>query len=284
MARTIAQIKAEMLAAKAADTNLNGLTSTSQTAIWRLWIYIVAASINILEQLMDIFKTEVEQIVVLSAPSTPQWTKDKVERFQYDAAIPQVAELNTTTFVVEYPTVNTNYQIITRCSVTTAPNRTVNIKVAKNDPPEKLAAGEITALEQYIGTWNPAGIDWVVISEDPDRLAIRANVYYNGQYSAVIQTNVETALKNYMANLPFNGVITTQGVVDAIQLAEGVTGLSLTYIYVRRSTISYGNGTTLYDLNTSTDAVQANTYAGYVIEEDTAGQTFADKIFYIVAS
>lgn len=282
MARTVAQIEAAMLAAKAADSNLNGLTSTSQTSIWRLWIYIVAVAINILEQLMDVFKTEIEGIVALGAPSTTQWTKDKVERFQYSATIPQVAELNSTTFVVEYPTVNTNYQIITRCSVTTAPNRLVLIKVAKNDPPEALAGGELVALDEYIGTWIPAGIAYSVISENPDRMYVRGEVFYNGQYSAVIQANVEAALNNYMANLPFDGAIYVQAVTDAIQAVEGVTDFVLREIFIRRDSIAFGLGTTIYSLATGINAAKGNTYAGYCIEEDTPTYTFADSITYYV--
>lgn len=282
MARTIAQIAQQMLDAKAADANLSGLTSTSQTAIWRLYIYIVAACINVYEQLQDLFRSEMEATVALSAPSTPQWWKDKVERFQYDATVAQVAELNLTTFVIEYPIINTSYQIISRCSITTAPNRTVNVKVATGTPPAALGASEVSALEDYISAWVPAGIAFSVISETSDKMEVAAEIYYNGQYTPVIQVNVETALENYMANLPFDGTISTQGVIDAIQSAEGVTGLKLERILVRRNSLSYGTGTTLYNLATSVDGVTANTYAGYVVEETTATHTFADTLTYVV--
>lgn len=282
MARTIAQIAQQMLDAKAADSNLSGLTSTSQTSIWRLWIYIVAACINIYEQLQDAFRAEMEEVVSLSAPSTPQWWKDKVERFQYDATVPQVAELNTTTFVIDYPVINTAYQIISRCSITTAPNRTVNVKVATGDPPAALSGGQQTALQEYIETWIPAGIAYSVISENPDRMYVRGEVFYNGQYSAVIQANVEAALNNYMANLPFDGAIYVQAVTDAIQAVEGVTDFVLREILIRRDSIAFGLGTTIYSLATGINAAKGNTYAGYCIEEDTPTYTFADSITYYV--
>jgi hypothetical protein len=85
-----------------------------------------------------------------------------------------------------------------------------------------------------------------------------------------------------MANLPFNGVISTQSVVDAIQGAEGVISLSLTRILVRRDTFAYGAGVTLYNLSTGVDSVQYQTYAGYVVEETTASHTFADTLTYQV--
>ena len=131
MARTVQQIKQQMLDAKNADPTLSALTSTSQTAKWNLYYFIVASCIAIFEQLQDLFKADLEAIASTAAPSTPQWTRNKVLKFQTG----DVAELNTSTFVIEYPTVNTANQILTRCAVITAPNRTVLIKVAKNDRP-----------------------------------------------------------------------------------------------------------------------------------------------------
>lgn len=278
MARTVAQIKQSMLDAKNADTTLSALTSTSQTAKWNLYYFIVASCIAIFEQLQDLFKVDLETIASNAAPSTPQWTRNKVLAFQTG----DVAELNTTTFVIEYPTVNTANQILTRCAVITAPNRTVLIKVAKGNPPTPVSVGELAELQSYVETFNPAGIAFTLINENSDKMEVAATIYYNGQYSAVIQDNVEAALNNYMANLPFNGVISTQAVVDAIQAVEGVNSVSLTRILVRRNTFAYGFGVTLYNLSTGIDSVQYQTYAGYVEEETTSSHTFADTLTYQV--
>jgi len=278
MARSIIQIKQSMLDAKNADPTLSALTSTSQTAKWNLYYFIVASCIAVFEQLQDLFKVDLETIASSAAPSTPQWTRNKVLAFQTG----DVAELNTTTFVIEYPTINTANIILTRCAVVTAPNRTVLIKVAKSDPPEPVTVGELAELQTYVETFNPAGIAFTLINEDSDKMEVVASIYYNGQYTAVIETNVEAALNNYMANLPFNGRITTQAVVDAIQSAEGVITASLTRILVRRDTVAYGAGVTLFNLATGVDSVNYDTYAGYVVEEDTASHTFADTLTYIV--
>jgi hypothetical protein len=278
MARTVAQIKQSMLDAKNADPTLSQLTSTSQTAKWNLYYFIVASCIAIFEQLQDLFKVDLEAIASSAAPSTPQWTRNKVLKFQTG----DVAELNTTTFVIEYPTINTANQILTRCAVVTAPNRTVLIKVAKSNPPVPVSVGELAELQSYVETFNPAGIAFTLINENSDKMEVAATIYYNGQYSAVISTNVVAALNNYMANLPFNGVISTQTVVDAIQAVEGVISVSLTRILVRRHTVAYGAGVTLYNLSTGVDSVQYQTYAGYVVQETTATHTFADTLTYQV--
>jgi hypothetical protein len=278
MARTVAQIKQSMLDAKNADPTLSALTSTSQTAKWNLYYFIVASCIAIFEQLQDLFKIDLEAIASTAAPSTPQWTRNKVLKYQKG----DVAQLNTTTFTIEYPTINTANQILTRCAVITAPNRTVLIKVAKSDPPVPVSVGELAELQSYIETFNPAGIAFTLINENSDKMEVAATIYYNGQYSAVISTNVVAALNNYMATLPFNGVISTQAVVDAIQAVEGVNSVSLTRILVRKHTVAYGAGVTLYNLSTGVDSVQYQTFAGYVVQETTATHTFADTLSYIV--
>jgi hypothetical protein len=193
-----------------------------------------------------------------------------------------VAQLNTTTYVIEYPTINTANQILTRCAVITAPNRTVLIKVAKGNPPTPVSVGELAELQSYVETFNPAGIAFTLINDNSDKMEVAATIYYNGQYSAVIATNVVAALNSYMANLPFNGVISTQAVVDAIQAVEGVISVSLARILVRKHSVAYGAGVTLYNLSTGVDAVQYQTIAGYVVEETTATHTFADTLSYIV--
>jgi hypothetical protein len=85
-----------------------------------------------------------------------------------------------------------------------------------------------------------------------------------------------------MANLPFNGVISTQSVVDAMQAAEGVISVSLARILVRKDTVAYGTGVTLYNLLLGVDSVQYQTISGYVVQETTAGHLFADTLNYIV--
>ena len=278
MARTVAQIKQTMIDAKNAESALSGLTSTSQTAKWNLYFFIVASCIALFEQLQDLFKQDLEAIAASAAPSTPQWTRNKVMKFQTG----DIAELNTDTFVIEYPTINTANQIITRCAVVTAPNRTVLIKVAKSDPPVPLSVGEESELDAYIETWNPAGIVYVIVNEDSDKLEVDADIYYNGQFTGVIQANVEAALEAYMANLPFNGVVSNQSIVDAIQAVDGVVNVSLNKVLIRKDTDAYGAGTTLYNLSMGVDSVQYQTFSGYVEEETTSSHTFADTLNYIV--
>lgn len=281
MARTISQIKQIMIDEKNSQSALSGLTSTSQTAIWNLWFFIVASCIAIFEQLQDLFKQDLETIATNAIPNTAPWTRDKTLKFQYNSTISQVAELNTTTWVVDYPIVNTTYCILTRCAVITDANNNVTIKVAKDSPPTLLTTPELNSLTDYVTTWQSVGLTYNVVSRTSDKMEVSANVYYDAQYAPTIQGDVIAAIENYMANLPFNGVVSNQAIVDAIQAVLGVKNVKLNRVLLRRDSQSYGGGITLYNLSSGIDSVSYQTYAGYVEEETTATHTFADTLTFV---
>ncbi len=269
-----------MVAEKNAQSGLSGFTSNSQASRWGLFLWVVAQTINIFEQMLDIFRSDMESIQASARPGTEAWVRWKVRQFQYDATVTQVAQLNTTTLTVEYPIVNTSMQIITRVATQVAQNKTVLVKVAKSDPPTPLAAGEETALAAYIDLWGVAGVNYQIINEDSDKIEVAGTVFYDGQYNAVIQQSVEDALRNYLASLDFNGIITVQDVVDVIQAVPGVIDVNLSQIRVRKDSIPYSSGVDLYNLSLGVNAVQYRSFAGYVTEENTSGHTFADTLTY----
>ena len=60
MARTLSEIQNAIIADFQAQPELAGANSNSNRAIWRLFTYVQASSILLLEQLMDIFKSDIE--------------------------------------------------------------------------------------------------------------------------------------------------------------------------------------------------------------------------------
>lgn len=281
MARTIAQIKQQLLDAKNAESKLSSLNSPSQVSYWNLWLFIQAVAINFFEQILDVYTLALELLVTENVPGTPLWLQGQVFKFQYDATTPQITNINTTTFKIEYPTEDTTLRIITRCSVKTDDNRIANVKVAKSEPPEKLSALELSALQSYVNTIGFSGVQANVISLDPDRVYVEADVYYNGQYSAVIEANVIAALDSYLSQIPFDGYIKVSELEDAIQSVTGVTDVVLKNVFTRDAVTPFGTGTSLVsDYKVLIRNYQ--TIAGYIIGEDTAGETFADSLNFVV--
>ena len=263
----------------AADSTLGTLlTSTSKRAIYRLWTYIVAVAINALEQLMDIFTANVEATAAAAAPATPAWLQAQIFRFQYSSTTPQVVQLIN--FAPAYPVVDETLRIITRCSVTTNLSSQVVIKVATGEPPAALSAPQLSALQSYLAEIGMAGVVYNVVSEASDKLYVQANVFYQGQYSAVIQADVIQAINTYLAALPFNGQVKITDLEDAITGVEGVTDVVLVNVRARANGTAFASGSYLVQ-NQQTISRLWNTVAGYMVGETTAGNTLADSLTFI---
>lgn len=282
MARTIDQIQQQIVDTKEATTELNGLTSTSKRAIWRLWTNVMATSIAFEEQLQDQFKAEMDNDIEKAAPGTPLWIQKKVFEFQYDSNNPQIIQLIDT--VPQYVIVDPSLRIITRCSVTTDLNNVVKVKVAKSSPPEALDDLELSSLQGFLNVLGTAGITYVAASSNPDKIYVSADIYFNGSYGAVIQTNVISAINNFLSvfsQTQFNGSMLISDLEATIKSVEGVQDVVLKDVKARQDSDTFDNGTYLVQ-NQQTISRLWPTVAGYIIEEDTVGKTFIDSLNFIV--
>jgi hypothetical protein len=279
MARQISEIQQQMLDNIAADSVLSPLlTSTSKRAVYRLFTYVVAVGINALEQLMDIFTADVEAVAAAAAPATPAWLQDQIFKFQYSATTPQVVQLIN--FAPAYPVIDETLQIITRCSVTTNLSNSVIIKVATGEPPAALSSPQLSALQSYVTQIGVAGVVYNVISQASDKLYVQANVYYQGQYSAVIQADVIAAIENFLAAIPFNGQVKITDLEDAITAVEGVTDVVLVNVRARADGTAFASGSYLVQ-NQQTISRLWGTVAGYMVGETTTGNTLNNSLTFI---
>jgi hypothetical protein len=277
MARTIEQIQASIIADIQATPELSGL-SGSNRAIWRLFSYVVAVAILLLEQIIDVFKSETETKIASAIPNTSNWLTSKVFQFQYSATNPQIVQLEN--LIASYPVVDSSLQIISRCSAVTTLSNKVLIKVAKQEPPIALTSGELSALQGYVNTIGVAGVTYNCISQDADRVYINADIFYEGQYSATIQGTVINAINTFLASLPFNGQLKISDLELAIRNTTGVNDILINDIKVRGNSVTFANGTYLIQ-NKTTISRLFPTISGYIVEEDTTGQTFADSLNFI---
>jgi hypothetical protein len=233
----------------------------------------------LLEVLWDLFKVDLETIVTNAAVGTNQWFKSKMLLFQYDATTPQVLQVDSN-FAVSYTTIDATKRIVTRCAVKTTATRTVLIKLAKSEPPVALSAPELVAANAYVDDLAFAGINYIISSTASDKLLVDASIYYDGQYSAVISTNVITSINTYLANIDFDGSFKLSALVDAIQTTVGVTDVVLNNVAIRPNSVAFASTTYLVQGKTTLIPIYP-TNAGYVTEETTAGQTFTDKLTFI---
>ncbi len=278
MARSIATIIALLDAEQAAQTGLSGLNSPSTTAIFKLWKYIVATQMFLQETLWDIYKAALELTISKAAVGTSAWLQDKVLEFQYDATTPQVLSVGSD-FSVNYTTVDATKQIITRAAVNRTAQRTVLVKVAKSDPPVALSGPELSSLNGYLDDICFAGVNYVATSLVSDKLYLKANVYYDGQYSNTISASVISAVNVYLATLPFDGKIKLSAIVDSIQTVTGVNDVVLEDVAVRADATAFASKTYMVQGNTTLIPLY-QLAAGYIIEETTASNTFTDTLTF----
>jgi hypothetical protein len=276
MARTISQIKNQILTEKASYLELNVLNNPSTTSLFNLWAYITAVCISVLENLQDVFITEVESIVSRGVVGSKAWLDYQIRRFQYT----NILILDTVTFLYKYANSDVKKEIISRVSISDGINKEIIIKVAKNEPPTPLNTDEKNALNSYLEQFVTAGVSTNLISTNSDKVKLIAQIYYDGQYSSLIKDNVIIGIKNYLLNLPFDTKIRVSSIQDSIQNVLGVKDVIINYLEVRTDTQSIGLGAKLV-VNNQVLNREINLFSGYVVEETTALNTFNETLNFI---
>jgi len=285
MARSVAEINQYILDNLVIQFSSVGITidttKWSKRNLLRQVCYTVAIAQALMEQLQDLFQTNIETIANSSAAASAQWLQAEMFLFQYSATNPQILALIN--IVPQYAVVDPTLRIITACSVKSNVSNQVKIKVAKGNPLQSLSGPEITAAQGYINQKGTAGITYQVISLSPDRLYVKGTVFFQGQYSAIIQANVIAALNTFLQNLSetnFDGSIKISDVIETIRNVAGVNDFLPDNIRARQNTDTFTNGTDLV-LGQTIISRLWNTIAGYIIQEDTAGKTFTDSLTFV---
>lgn len=261
------------------------VTTWSKRNFFRLICYTVAVSIGMLEQLMDLYQQILETIVARAPAASPLWVQKKMFEFQYSATDPQVIALIDV--VPTYPVVDPSLRIITACTVISPQASIANIKVAKGSPLEPLTTLERDSAQGYINTIGVMGIEYIVVSLPSDKLYIEADIYYAGQYAAVIQQQVIDSIDTFLETLSINsfvnninGSLKMTDLEGFIRNIEGVNDVLLKNVRGREDSASFSAGIDLI-LNNATVQRQWDTIAGYIGQEDTPTKTFADTLNFI---
>lgn len=211
--------------------------SPSSVSLWSQILFVFATGIYFIEQLMNIFQTEIEATVEKAVPGTASWIRSMVLKFQYG----DVAQINPD-FSIGYGTIDPTKKIISQCAVVPLTGTgIVNIKAVKENPPVPLSLLEVTALNSYLDTFLPAGMTYNLISVDSDLLNIEAEIFFNGQYAPdmVSGGTVETAITNYIVTLPFNGILRTSDLERVIMAVPGVIDVTFNNLRAKASAGSY---------------------------------------------
>lgn len=256
MARSIEEIQAEIYGRIAASSVLSqNLTSTSNVAVWRTIIYVVAYAINLLEQIFDVHTQEVEDRIAETRVHNRRWYREAALAFMFGYS------LNPETDTYDLPDDITDEEIeAAKIVANAAPIRMVvdghgviRMKLVKmtGDEYAPLNAEELTAFMDYIDQVTDAGSQVLPTSNLPDDLKINIDVYYNAQVlNAAGQrldgstlTPVPDAVKSYLKSIDFNGRLILSHLDDVIEAVDGVEVVNFNSAHTKYANWSYDETT-----------------------------------------
>ncbi len=234
--RTIEEIKEAMTSAFMNDTAAQTAygfgegekfaAHFSKASIESILFYVFAVCAYTIERLTATHLTEVEQLLTALRPHTLTWYQTKALAFRLGESInPDTADYDTEA------TTDTSLPVA-QCAVSDAEEGGIVIKVATTDANGDLCALNTTTLSafsSYINDVKDAGIRTTILSTAGDRLKLNMIVYVDGTMFAADGSllsepskPVQTAVKEYLTKLPFDGELVLEHLTDYLQQVEGV--------------------------------------------------------------
>ena len=247
MARTITQIKKEMTDEWMSDTTVRaqyGITAESpvfgdyfsKVSIESIIFYVVAVAIATMEKLMDAHLSDVESYIATMEPHTLKWYVTKAKTYRYGQSLitdtDQYSGTNATTGEAYTDSEIETMQVV-KYAACTEESAVVTLKAAamSDSKPTALTADQLSGLASYIGMIKDAGVAITVNSQEGDSLNMTVEVWYDPSvltYASGVLSGVsggepvKEAIEAYLADMPFNGELRTDSLVDAIQAVAGV--------------------------------------------------------------
>jgi hypothetical protein len=221
MARTITEIRAEIVAGLEADPQTTGKfdLSSNRVSVIGAIIYVVAVAAWTVEKLMDYHKQEVESMLKKLKPHSPEYYREMALMYQHGDTLPYGSGT--------YDTVDADKQII-KHAVIEERGGVLRVKVAK-DGPAALTLPEKEAFAAYMHRVKDAGVLLEIVSTTPDILWLVMEVYYDPllltDTGALIDGGtypVTEAIQNYVNSLSFGGQFVPAHLIDAVQGVRGV--------------------------------------------------------------
>ena len=237
MARTIAEIQQSFKDKIAIDPILStAYTSVSNTAIFKLINFVFSFCAFVLEQLHDLFKNDVNEIIANKNPHTPLWYVNTAKAFQYGFnLVPEHTYYDNTSIADDVVVAS---KIVAYAAFVELPFTRMKVAKLAGSDLAKLAQPELDAFVAYMLRVKDAGVKLqapTITSTDPDKLKLTLRIFYNplvldangARLDGNTATPVSDAIKTYLQNLDFNGLFSVQKLVDYIQKVEGVKDLNV---------------------------------------------------------
>lgn len=199
---------------------LTGLgLSESSTAIWTMLVNAVVSAIYVFEQIMDVFKADIESMVAAKRIGSRTWYVEQAKAFQLNDALSF-----STDGLIYYPIIDETKRIIVHANAIQAID-VLTIKVAKLDGQvlSPLTDEELLQFTKYMNDVMIAGTKMQVVSLLTDIIDITATVYYNPIYSTdQMNTAISEALFIFKSTFNFDNYFVINDFVEYMRKIDGI--------------------------------------------------------------
>ena len=234
MARTVDEIATSIINQLPSDWNL----TSSSAAVWRVIVYAIATVINIFEQIMDAFKSDIEQKIDAKRIGSKDWYEQKAREFQLGDSL-QFNPDGT----VSYPTIVPQKQIIAFATMTEGDDA-ATLKVAKLGSDGQLAPlsdVELLQFQNYIELIKIVGTKINIVSLPPDIITMTATVYYNPIYTqGEVQDALDSALLDFQLQNT-NGYFRRNELIEYLRKLDQIKDIDI-------QSLQYTHGTETGDI------------------------------------
>lgn len=186
------------------------------------------------ETIFDIFKADVDAKILELKPHSERWYANKALAYQHGFNLITDSDLFDNTGATEQ-TISAS-KVVKYAAVVEQENdygrvflriKLATINVSDLEP---LSETQLDAFKNYMSRIKDAGVKLVVDSLPSDAIKMKWRIFYDplildasGNRLDGTQSEVDVAaIKDYLKQLPFNGVYVTQYHIDALQAVEGV--------------------------------------------------------------
>ena len=224
MARERKEIQAEII--EEINNKLPELNSQSATAVWRLWTYVISMAIWTFEKILDIFKEDIEEIILNNRVGTAMWYSRLSKDFQYGY------DLESNEYGQYYYNVkDDDSKIIKACSVVRNDDGGIDIKVAKENSKgefTELLEDEREKFEYYINRVSIIGTKTNVVSFDSDKLYLDIEIYTSPLLDkSKVEAKVKEKIKEFLKVLTFDGELLVNSLRENIRELKEVEDIDI---------------------------------------------------------
>tara|TARA_R110002051_G_scaffold297564_2_gene363994 strand:+ start:45069 stop:45935 length:867 start_codon:yes stop_codon:yes gene_type:complete len=231
---TVEKLKLQILAKKADYQSLNGLDSTSKTASYNLWAYVVAFVIWVQYQFFVIFQKEVDEQLANQKIFRNLWYRKKALEYRHGHPLVEfqddlIYEDDAYTEQEIEDALVVKRAAVIELEITGQTFLFVKCATEIDGELAKLPDAQKQGIVDYFKRIKTAGTKLEVFSDVPDELRLTVDFFYDPlvltetgtRIDGTDNTPVQDAVRNYLKNLRFNGEFSVSELEDILQALSG---------------------------------------------------------------